>query len=63
MHSRLVVVLLLRAMRRPTDQSSAVFGELSRKLAELPQQFDGIVRADVAWLNDRLREWNLEPVK
>ena len=40
-----------------------MFGELSRKLAELPQQFDGIVRADVAWLNDRLREWNLEPVK
>jgi hypothetical protein len=47
----------------PTDQSAAVFDELSRKLAGLRQQFDGIVRVDLARLNDRLRERNLEPVK
>jgi hypothetical protein len=40
-----------------------VFDELSRKLAGLRQQFDGIVRVDLARLNDRLRERNLEPVK
>jgi hypothetical protein len=48
---------------RPTDQSYAVFKELSDKLAEQLVQLDSTVTADLAALNRLLSGKNLEAIK
>jgi hypothetical protein len=48
---------------RPTDQSQAVFKELSGRLDKELARLDALVKSDLAALNKLLADQKLEPVK
>jgi len=57
-----LIPVLLSADVRPTQQSYAVFGELSGRVDEQLSLLDGLVGDDIAAFNDLVREANVEPV-